>query len=138
MPLFFSRARMLWQKAVSTKPKVQHVKQVVSDARNQREGGVVLLCSFMGAIMGFTAKCGIQVVVSHTPPPPPPPHSLGQKEGGIHRYLDTPKGQRRFATVDVPVGLVKDPLQKKDNREFSHSHVLINKVTPHGCTKLEN
>jgi len=50
---------MLWKKVVSTKPKVQHVKQVVSDARNQREEGLqaggVGLCSFMGAIMGSTA-----------------------------------------------------------------------------------
>lgn len=64
-----------------------------------------------------------------------PPHSLGQKEGGIHRYLDTPK---EICNSRCTGGISKRSSPKKDNREFSHSHVLINKVIPHRCTKLEN
>jgi len=58
MPLFSHGPNAL-EKGVSTKPKVQHVKQVVSDARNQREEGLigsVGLCSLMGVTMGSTAR----------------------------------------------------------------------------------
>lgn len=50
------------------------------------------------------------------------PHSLGQKEGGIHRYLDTPK---EICNSRCTGGISKRSSPKKDNREFSHSHVPI-------------
>ena len=57
-------------------------------------------------------------------------HTIGQKEGKIHHYLDTSKDNCNSRCTGRSI---KSSSSRKIT-ESSHFHVLL----PHGCTKLEN
>lgn len=100
---------MLWEKAVSTKPKVQNVKQVVSDARNQREEGL------QAGVWGSARLWGRSWAARHTEDVRRDLrlHTIGHKEGKIHHYLDTSKDNRCTGRISKSSSL------KKDDWEFT-------------------
>lgn len=106
---------MLWRKAVSTKPKVQHVKQVVSDARNQREREEGLQARGVGSdrLWSYHGQHGTLEEVRRDLRL----HTIGQKEGKIHHYLDTSKDNCNSRCT----GRISksSSLKKKDDREFT-------------------
>ena len=118
---------MLWEKAVSTKPKVQHVKQVVSDARNQREEDL------QAGVWGSARLWERSWAARHTEDVRRDLrlHTIGQKEGKIHHYLDTSKDNCNSRCTGRSI---RSSSSRKIT-ESSHFHVLL----PHGwCIKLEN